>query len=111
EHLTFTKAYLTWSKESHELEDRLGALWREMKARSSDFQHDRATAKLGEIEGDLRKVTVSYQEWEVLFREKLVLERALLRAAAGMESRPEEAAEEPRDEFAAATASSPSSAG
>jgi hypothetical protein len=81
EHLTFTKAYLTWSKEAHELEDRLGALWREIESAGSDLKRDEAQTRLRDIERDLMTIEVSYEEWEVLFREKLVVERALLRAA------------------------------
>jgi len=36
-----------------------------------------ADAKLQEIEDSLREVSVSYEEWEVLFRKQLVLELAV----------------------------------
>ena len=88
EHLTFTKAYLTWSKESHGLEDRLGELWREIELGGDAFRPEETRSKLHHIERDLKTVEVSYEEWEVLFREKLVVERALLRAASGLSDEP-----------------------
>jgi hypothetical protein len=73
ERLVFTPAYLTWDKQAHELEDRMRAVWR-----------TRQTRELGEldrdiraIERDLRRLEVPYEEWDVLFRELLLLERAL----------------------------------
>ena len=91
EHLTFTKAYLTWTKEAHELEDRLGALWRRIKAGASQ---DQASSKLADFEHDLKTVKLSYDEWEVLFREKLIIERGLLRAEAGMADESEDLTDE-----------------
>src|SRR5581483_11617798 len=88
ERLTFTKAYLTWTKESQQIEDRLGTLWREVKAGGEDFDPDAALGKLREIENDMRRLTVSSEEWEVLLREKLQIERALLRAETGRASSP-----------------------
>ncbi len=77
--LTFTRAYLTWSREAHDVEDRLVALWRQTTEHPDDFNRDEALEKLEGIERDLRKLDVSFEEWEVLFREKLVVERAVLR--------------------------------
>jgi hypothetical protein len=80
EHLTFTKAHLTWSKEAQEFEDRLVKLW-------SDVHKDRAVVKNGawsklrSLERDLDRLKVSYEEWEVIFREKLLVERAMLKEA------------------------------
>jgi hypothetical protein len=91
EHLAFTKAYLTWTKEAQAVEDRLGALWRKVKAGGEDFDRDAALAELDGVEKDLRKLNISSEEWGVLLREKLQVERALLRAASGLASTPEEA--------------------
>ena len=73
EHVVFTPAYLTWDKEANELEDRMRAVW--------DARHARATselrAELKNIEERLHTLEVPYEEWEVLFREMLLLDRAL----------------------------------
>jgi len=93
EQLTFSKAYFTWSSEAHAIEDRLAALWGELKERSRKSSRQPALDKLAALDHDLRHLTLSYEEWEVLFREKLVVERAVLRAAAGLADSPEEAAQ------------------
>ncbi|MCZ7569961.1 MAG: hypothetical protein M5U01_15445 [Ardenticatenaceae bacterium] len=82
--LAFSKAYLTWTKEANELEDRLWSLWREMKARARAFVPADALARLGAIGHDLDAAGVPYEEWEVLFREKQQVETALLRMMAGV---------------------------
>jgi hypothetical protein len=79
EHLTFTKAYLTWTKDAQEMEDRLGKLWRHVKAGADSAASDPSTELAG-IESDLKTLNLTYEEWEVLFREKLIVERAMLRA-------------------------------
>ena len=73
EHLAFTPAHLTWTKEANELEDRLTALWRTRAARMADDLR----AELGLIERDLRALELAYEEWEVLFRELLLITRRL----------------------------------
>jgi hypothetical protein len=93
EHLAFTKAYLTWSKEANQVEDRLEELWNAAKGRADDLHTDQALTRLQDLERDLKGLKVSYQEWEVLFREKLLVERALLRAAAGLTDQPQEGGE------------------
>ncbi len=87
ERLTFTKAYLTWDKEANKLEDRLRAIWLGiMKTRAARGTFDRRSVdELRSIEAALAKLQVSYEEWEVLFREKLQVERCLLRLAAGLD--------------------------
>lgn len=90
EHLTFTKAYQTWSKEANQIEDRLTALWQRAKNRTTHTGQDDALDQLQAIEKDMGKINVSYDEWDVLFREKLIVERALLRARANITEKPEE---------------------
>ena len=75
EHLTFTKAYLTWSKEAHCLEDRLLDLWEDMSSESKSLASTDADARLDDLERELNTAPLSYEEWEVLFREKLLVER------------------------------------
>src|SRR5437660_356346 len=57
EHLTYTKAYLTWTKEANQIEERLGALWRSPTSVAS------ARRQLAEIDGQLRSLKLSYEEW------------------------------------------------
>jgi hypothetical protein len=86
ERLTFTKAYLTWDKEANKLEDRLRRLFLGiMKAKEKPGFDPKSVEELRSIEQALRNLQVSYEEWEVLFREKLQVERCLLRAAAGVD--------------------------
>ena len=73
ERLVFTPAYLTWDKQAHEIEDRLRAVWKARQTRDL-VDLDREVCA---IESDLRRLEVPYEEWDVLFRELLLLERAL----------------------------------
>src|SRR5438445_77870 len=75
EHLTYTKAYLTWTKEANQIEERLGALWRSPTSVAS------AQRQLAEIHGQLRSLKLSYEEWEILFRQRLLVDRQLSGAA------------------------------
>ena len=93
EQLSFSKAYLTWTKEANEFEDRLGALWDAARAQPAGSVPPSLAQALKDIESDLRKSKLSYEEWEVLFREKLMVERGLLQVVAGLTSRPQEPAE------------------
>jgi len=78
EHLTVTKAYLTWDKEANEIEDRLREVWDALRTDRLDGLADRLDA----IERQLRTLTLPYEEWEVLFRQTLMAEHALLRKPA-----------------------------
>src|SRR5688572_2927078 len=71
--LTKTEAYLTASKESQQIEDAVLAL-RDAPDR------EEALATLEAIDVRLAKLTVPYEEWEVLYRQRLQVERDLLRA-------------------------------
>ena len=70
--LTVTQAYLTTSKESQELEDAIGAL-------RSDEPGELASARLAEIDHRLSTLIVPYEDWEVLYRQRLQVERDMLR--------------------------------
>lgn len=97
EHVTFTRAYQTWSKEANAVEDRLTALWRELRDSAPELDLASASRKLAAIEELLRTVAVDYREWAVLFREKLIVERGMLRVAAGLTDTLEDATVEPAD--------------
>lgn len=71
--LTKTQAYLTASKEAQEVEDALRAL-RDRR------DHDQALAAFERLDGRLATLIVPYEEWEVLYRQRLQVERDLLQA-------------------------------
>lgn len=82
EHLTFTRAYLTWSKEAHEIEDALTLLWRKAKMNGPNSRHfDEQSTSLADIRRKLNLFNGTYEEWEVLYREELVVECRLLQLA------------------------------
>jgi hypothetical protein len=82
ERLTFTDAHLTWDKEANEIEDRLRAIWRAQRVGADALRE--GLQRLAAVEGDLRKHPFPYEEWEVLYRETLVVERRLLHELAGI---------------------------
>jgi hypothetical protein len=84
EHLTFTDAYLTWSKESNELEDRLRRIWR--RWRRNGVSPDDMWRELHHVERDLRSLKLPYEEWEVVFRELSVVRLSLLQDCAAGEA-------------------------
>lgn len=69
--MTFTAAYLTANREGQRIEDRLLAL--------ASGPPDEAALGLQEIDRRLASLVVSEDEWEVLYRERLQIERDLLR--------------------------------
>lgn len=74
ERLTVTHAYLTWTKDSNEVEDDLRRVWADLAAHRATEAADRLTG----IERKLHALTVPYEEWEVLFRQTLLAQRDLL---------------------------------
>ncbi|MBI2941054.1 MAG: hypothetical protein HYY04_11520 [Chloroflexi bacterium] len=84
EHLPLTRASMTWEKGASALEDRLRSIWNEVRHRPTRFTAQACLASLRAVERDLRALQVPYDDWEVLFREKLLVERRLLRLAAGL---------------------------
>ena len=73
--MPFTAAYLTASKEGQRLEDRLLAL--------ASGPADEAPSALEEVDLRLASLVVPEDEWEVLYRERLQIERDLLRDGQG----------------------------
>lgn len=71
--LTKVEAYLTSSKEAQEVEDAI----RELRGSES---REEAVATLKAIDERLAGLVVPYEEWEVLYRQRLQTERDLLRA-------------------------------
>ncbi len=93
EQLSFSKAYLTWTKEANELEDRLGQLWERLRASTNRYVPQEVAEELHKFELDLQEAKIQHEEWEVLFREKLLVERGLLQVMAGVTDRPQEPSE------------------
>lgn len=77
EMLPFTPAYLTWTRDANEIEDRLREAWRHHAAGQAGV----GLAALDGIEDTIRHTGVAFEEWEVLFREFLLVERRLRRSA------------------------------
>ena len=69
--MPFTAAYLTATREGQRIEDRLVAL--------ASGPRDEAASGLQEVDRRLASVVVPEDEWEVLYRERLQIERDLLR--------------------------------
>ena len=67
--LTTSPAYMTTSAEAEQIEDRLRALTREQ---------DTAERRLAEIDRELARLAVPFEEWETVYRERLQVERDLL---------------------------------
>lgn len=81
EQLAFTKAHFTWSKEAREIEDRLGLLWAEIE-RGEPLEAQGEVNRLDGLKQQLQTAGVSSEEWDVLFREILLIECSLLRRMA-----------------------------
>jgi hypothetical protein len=90
EQLTFSEAHLTWTKEGNELEDQLNDLWRRIKGTKGRSYWTSAAASLQHIDLELGRLEVPFEEWEVLFRTKLLLERELLGAIASFSEETQE---------------------
>jgi hypothetical protein len=93
EQLSFSPAYLTWTKEGNDMEDRLRALWNDAKARRGGEPNSDLIQRLKTIDRDLRSAEIGHEEWDVLFRGKLLVERGILQLAGGLTDRLREPAE------------------
>jgi hypothetical protein len=74
--LTTTAAHLTVSAEAQAIEDRLTTLANGDPERRPRFD-DAAAATFTQIDGELATVVIPYDEWEVLYRQRLQVERDL----------------------------------
>jgi hypothetical protein len=75
--LTTTAAHMTISAEAQHLEDRLGRLLRPSGGDARPRFDERAQAMLASIDEELTTVDIPYEEWEVLYRQRLQVERDL----------------------------------
>jgi hypothetical protein len=69
--LTETEAYLTTTQEAQEVEDEIRALRTSTAATAGGV--------LRRLDGHLARLVIPYEEWEVLYRQRLQVERDLLR--------------------------------
>ena len=102
EQLAFSAAYLTSDARANELEDRLRSIWRDVKDHPEASVDAAVIARLEGVERDLRTLDVSYEEWEVLMREKLLIERTLLQVATGLLRAPTDLTEVTPEDMGAA---------
>ena len=88
--LTFTAAFLTTNKESQDMEERLEQISNAIKTADRDggAEFEAARAQLAEVDEELARLDVEYDEWEVLYRQRLQVERDLLGAQIGGEDQP-----------------------
>ena len=77
--LTTSAAHLTISAEAQAIEDRLAALGRPPTAAPDDPPRfdDAAAAEFAAIDEPLSTLDIPYEEWEVLYRQRLQIERDL----------------------------------
>jgi hypothetical protein len=75
ERLAFSRLYMTWTTEAQCVEDALRKLWLSFEVRNGGGREEEGRKHA--IEHELRAAEVSYEEWEVLFRKLLLLERHL----------------------------------
>jgi hypothetical protein len=101
EQLAFSKAYLTWDKESNALEDRIRSAWNRLRAVTDGEVPEESFRELQAIESDMRKTELPFEEWEALHRGKLLVERGMLQMAAGIASHPAEPRETSPEEMGA----------
>jgi hypothetical protein len=102
EQLAFSRAYLTWSEDANVIEDRLRSIWQDFKD-APDTRVDPAVVDLLEaVEKELRTTNLDFEEWEVLMREKLLVERSLLHVAMGLIREPMDLTEVAPEEMGAA---------
>jgi hypothetical protein len=93
---------MTWTKEANEIEDRLRKIWVTLRQQANrPGMLNRLTNRLAAVEHDLRTLELPYEEWDVLFREKLMVERGLLQVKADLVDRPLDLTEAPPEEIGA----------
>jgi hypothetical protein len=102
--LTTSAAHLTVSAEAQAIEDRLRALAVGTGVEQPPPFDDAVEAEFKAIDADLAKIEVPYDEWEVLYRQRLQVERDL--RAGAMAGEAVLGAEPPEPSTAAATIAS-----
>jgi len=75
EKLSFSAAFLTWTKEANELECKIKAISQEV---NTGKNVKKTAADICEFAAELDKTPLSYEEWEILYRLRLQAEHLLL---------------------------------
>lgn len=73
----FTAAYLTWSKEARAFEDRIAALRDRYAGRGMNGLPE-SLAAITSLKEEIYLTGISFEEWEVIYREVLQLQEALV---------------------------------
>jgi hypothetical protein len=102
EQLAFSRAYLTWSEDANAIEDRLRSIWQGFKDAPDSRVDPAVVDRLEAVEKELRTTDLAFGEWEVLMREKLLVERSLLHVAMGLIREPMDLTEVAPEEMGAA---------
>jgi hypothetical protein len=102
EQLAFSRAYLTWTDDANAIEDRLRSIWQDFKDAPDERVDPAVVDCLEAVEKDLRTTELAFEEWEVLMREKLLVERSLLHVAMGLIREPVDLTEVAPEEMGAA---------
>jgi hypothetical protein len=85
ERLLFSHALMTWNDEANKIEKHMKTMWESAHDNAADIK-----TLLDELEGIDRKIeriTLRYEEWEVLYRQRLQLEQYMLRKMTGAKGR------------------------
>ena len=77
--LTYTRAYRTYSKDANEIEDEIRSLWERMR-REAPTQPERGV--LDRLEARLSALPLDFEEWEILHRQILLVDREIRRLRA-----------------------------
>jgi hypothetical protein len=79
--LPFTRAYLTWTEEGRQMEDRIKAAWHDAVTALDEHPPRDTNVTFSQIEQDLNTSNVDFEEWEILFRVLLLMQRQVSRVA------------------------------
>jgi hypothetical protein len=77
EHLAFSKAYFAWTKEGQEIEDGVQEIALAFEDRHSSMTPAKAGENLTRLRKKLEQLNLEGEEWEVLFRQILLVEKLL----------------------------------
>jgi hypothetical protein len=94
----FSAAYLTWTKEAGRLERNLRNIWGRIHDRPEPALLRNALGDLDDFDKILATIPLEYEEWETLFRQRLQIERTILKTLGGLTAHPEEGRREERTE-------------
>jgi hypothetical protein len=77
ERLLFSHALMTWNDEANKLERKMKSMWE--RAHDEKAEIKPLLGELDAIDRKIERITLRYEEWEVLFRQRLQLEQYMLR--------------------------------